>query len=275
MVVFVQRGRLARDLGQAVRVAADFIQPFAQCCHHHGVVALQRLAQRGGKIPEALQQQTGMTELAQLHVQMRLGEIQCRRVADGAVVEVAQQRTHLMGAMGEQQLPGAGACHVAGGQVAAFAARGVANRVGEVLVFAEPARRTLMNLQRAGGVFAIEQLLQKIGEQRVVAKPFALAILRDQQAMEMFQPGQQPATVVALAYRIGQGCVNPLQWAGAQQQVARVRIQVVDHLFGQIRRNLRVAPGKPRGYFLLALRAAFQPQPGQMQGDRPAFGIAA
>ena len=159
MVVFVQRGRLARDLGQAVRVAADFIQPFAQCCHHHGVVALQRLAQRGGKIAKALQQQTGMTELAQLHVQMRLGEIQRRRVADGAVVEVAQQRAHLMGAMGEQQLPGAGACHVAGGQVAAFAARGVANRVGEVLVFAEPARRTLMNLQRAGGVFAIEQLL--------------------------------------------------------------------------------------------------------------------
>lgn len=142
-------------------------------------------------------------------------------------------------------------------------------------MLAEPACCALMQLHALSGMFAVEQLLQEVGKQRVIAEPFALAIQRHQQAVEMLQPCQQAAAVVALAHGIGERGVDAFQRAGAQQQVAGIRVQVVDHLFGQICGNLRAAPGETCGDFLLTLCVVFQPQPRVLQRYRPAFGVAA
>ncbi|MFT3928630.1 MAG: hypothetical protein QM778_39240 [Myxococcales bacterium] len=147
---------------------------------------------------------------------------------------------------------------------------------GRASIAAKPCAARRRNAQCRAGFGAFELLLQILGEQRVVAEPFALAVQRHQQAVEILQPREQGGAVAVLAHVVGQRGVEAFEHAGVEQEFAQFRGQAHDHLFGQVRRQLRAAPAEAGQVgFGLALDVAAGPQRRKVQGDRPAFGALA
>jgi hypothetical protein len=111
---------------------------------------------------------------------------------------------------------------------------------------------------------------QQIREQVMVAEPGPLGDQRDHERVRLFKVQQHPFRPRASGQQISQLAVDPVEQAGAQQQVLDTVRLAVQHLAEQVLRDRAVAAGELRGE-TLQVRVTGQRQRRQPQPRGPPF----
>jgi hypothetical protein len=104
----------------------------------------------------------------------------------------------------------------------------------------------------------------------VVAVPVALVIERDHEQIGARERLELPRRAVGLRDCVTQRPVHPLEDRRAQQEPARIRIEIAQDLLAEVVDDMPVITGEPHDE-LVPVGAAAQRQPGEIHRRRPTF----
>ena len=113
--------------------------------------------------------------------------------------------------------------------------------------------------------------VQTGSKQVVVAVPLPPVIERDDEQVRARECLQLARRTRALGDRITERTVHPVEDRRAQQQLARIQVEIAEHLLAQVVDYVPVIPREPDDE-VVAVDAVAQRQSGEIDGCRPAFG---
>ena len=138
-------------------------------------------------------------------------------------------------------------------------------------VLGVPGRGVAVQLRRAAGLFLLQAGAEQVGEQVVIAPPAAQLIQRDEEQARPFRRLEQRLAALAAGDGVAQRAAEPVQHRGLEQERPQLLVLPVEHLFGQVVKDVPVAAGE-RGHERGGVVLSAQGQRGQLQPGRPPLG---
>jgi len=120
------------------------------------------------------------------------------------------------------------------------------DRLDNLAMLAEPCRGPPVQCRHLIRQRPAQLQPEQIREQVVVAEPRAPRVERDHERVRVLQVQQDPFRPRTAGQQIGQLAVDPVQQAGAQQQIPDVAGLAVQHLVEQVLRHSAVRAGEVR-----------------------------
>ncbi len=216
------------------------------------------------------QQLLGRIEPGKFDVEISLRDLQGQIRAYGLLGETFQQAAHIADALPEDQLPTTGLLRQGHGERDVVSRDGMLYGLWQITHRRERAGRAAPQDHRPLRRAALQPLRQKVRKQRMVAKPLARIVERDEQRVEMTQLFEQVVAIATIAYGVGERGVEALENGGLQQELAQALGQVGDDLLGEVIGHLRSTAGEILQCIGL-VPAAVEPKARKLQRHGPSL----